>query len=58
MTQNKVYLTNNDGKLIVAELDTGAITSINKISRDKILQPYLNNNNLFLIRIGSIIRFN
>ena len=58
VTQNKVYLTNNDGKLIVAELDTGAITSINKISRDKILQPYLNNNNLFLIRNGSIIRFN
>ena len=55
---NKVYLSNNEGKLIVAELKTGNILNINKISGDKILKPYVNNNNLYLIKNGSIIKFN
>jgi outer membrane protein assembly factor BamB len=54
----KIYLVNSDGKLIIANLDTGNILNINKIAGDKILQPYVNNNNLFLIRNGSIIKFN
>ena len=58
VARNKVYLSNNDGKLIVADLETGNIKNINKISSGKILQPYLNNNNLFLIKNGSIIKFN
>ena len=58
VARDKVYLTNDDGKLIVADLDTGTIVNTKKISSNKILQPYVNNNNLFLIRNGSIIRFN
>tara|TARA_B100000795_G_scaffold144228_1_gene107974 strand:- start:315 stop:1613 length:1299 start_codon:yes stop_codon:yes gene_type:complete len=58
VAQNKVYLTNDDGKLIIANLETGNIININKVSGDKILQPYINNNNLFLIKNGSIIRLN
>ena len=58
VAKNKVYLTNNDGKLIVADLGTGNIININKISSSRILQPYLYNNNLFLIKNGSIIRYN
>ena len=58
VAKNKVYLTNNDGKLIVADLGTGNIININKISSGRILQPYLYNNNLFLIKNGSIIRYN
>jgi outer membrane protein assembly factor BamB len=58
VARNKVYLTNDDGKLIVGDLDTGAIINIKKISSSKILQPYVNNNNLFLIKNGSIIKFN
>ena len=58
IAMNKVYLSNNDGKLIIADLNTGNILNINKISGDKILQPYVNNKNLFLIRNGSIIKFN
>jgi outer membrane protein assembly factor BamB len=58
IAQNKVYLSNNDGKLITADLSSGNILSINKISGDRILQPYVNNNHLFLIRNGSIIKFN
>ena len=58
VAQNKVYLSNNDGKLIVADLETGNIIDINKITNGKILQPYLNNGNIFLIKNGSIIKFN
>ena len=58
IAQNKVYLSNNNGKLITADLSSGNILSINKISGDRILQPYVNNNHLFLIRNGSIIKFN
>ena len=55
---NKIYLTNDDGKLIIANLNTGKISSIIKIAGDKISQPYVSENDLFLIRNGSIIRFN
>ena len=58
VAQNKFYLTNNDGKLIVTDLDTGAVININKITNGKILQPYVNNNNLFLIKNGSIVKYN
>jgi outer membrane protein assembly factor BamB len=58
VAHNKVYLSNDDGKLIVADLSNGQILNIHKISRDRILQPYINNNNLFVIKNGSIIKFN
>jgi outer membrane protein assembly factor BamB len=58
VAQNKVYLSNDEGKLIVADLSSGNIINEKKISGNKILQPYVSNNNLFLIKNGSIIRFN
>ena len=58
VARDKVYLTNDDGKLIITDLSTGTIVNTKKISSNRILQPYVNNNNLFLIRNGSIIRFN
>ena len=54
----KIYLTNDDGKLIIANVNTGEILEIVKVASDKILKPLVNDNNLFLIRNGSIIRFN
>ena len=54
----KIYLTNDDGKLIIANINTGEILDIVKVASDKILKPLVNDNNLFLIRNGSIIRFN
>jgi len=55
---NKIYLTNSDGKLIIVNSNEGNILNIVKISGGKILQPFINENNLFLISNGSIIRFN
>ena len=58
VAQSKVYITNNDGMLIIADLNTGNIVDTKKVARNKILQPYINNKNLFLIKNGSIIRYN
>ena len=58
VARNKLYLSNNNGKLIISDLNNGNILNTSKIAGDKILQPYVNNNNLFIIRNGSIIKFN
>ena len=55
---SKVYLTNDDGKLIITDLNTGNILNIIKIAGDKISEPYIHENNLYLIRNGSIIKYN
>ena len=55
---NKIYLTISDGKLIIANSNEGNILSTVKISGSRILQPFINENNLFLISNGSIIKFN
>ena len=55
---NRIYLTNSDGKLIIANSNEGNILNIVRISGGKILQPFINENNLFLISNGSIIKFN
>ncbi|WP_415290063.1 PQQ-binding-like beta-propeller repeat protein [Candidatus Pelagibacter sp. Uisw_136] len=55
---NKIYLTNSDGKLIIVNSSEGNILNVVKISGGKILQPFINENKLFLISNGSIIKFN
>ncbi|WP_415323722.1 PQQ-binding-like beta-propeller repeat protein [Candidatus Pelagibacter sp. Uisw_127] len=55
---NKIYLTNSDGKLIIVNSNDGNILNVVKISGGKILQPFISENNLFLISNGSIIKFN
>jgi outer membrane protein assembly factor BamB len=58
ITANKIYVTNSDGKLIIVNSNEGNILNIVKISGGKILQPFINENNLFLISNGSVIKFN
>ncbi len=58
VAKNKIYLANDDGRLIVAELNTGKISSIIKIDGSRISQPHVYEDNLFLTINGSIIRFN
>ena len=56
--KTNLYLTNTDGKMIVADLSLGNIKKIEKISGDFISRPFIFNQNLFVIRNGSIIQFN
>ena len=53
-----LYLTNTDGKMIVVDLSLGDIKKIEKISGDFISRPFIFNQNLFVIRNGSIIQYN
>jgi len=53
-----LYLTNTDGKMIIVDLSLGDIKKIEKISGDFISRPFIFNQNLFIIRNGSIIQYN
>ena len=55
--QNKLYLSNSDGKLIVVEVNSGKLSEIKKVSRNLISKPYFNNGNLFVIKNGSVIQY-
>ena len=54
----KLYLTNTDGNMIVVDLSLGNIINTKKISSEFISEPFIFNQNLFMIRNGSIIQYN
>ncbi|MGA1112258.1 MAG: PQQ-binding-like beta-propeller repeat protein [Candidatus Pelagibacter sp.] len=53
-----IYISNNDGKLIVADLTSGQVNLIEKISGDTISEPFIFNQNLYIIKSGSIVKYN
>ena len=56
--KTNLYLTNSDGKMIVFDLSSANIIRVEKISGDFISRPFIFNQNLFVIRNGSIIQYN
>ena len=57
VSQNELYLSNNNGKLKVIEFNSGNVTNNIKISRDTISKPTIYKNNLFVIKNGAIIQY-
>ena len=57
IARNKIFLTNNNGHLIVIDLMSGKIEQIKKIAREKISKPYIFNQNLYLVKNGTIIKY-
>ena len=55
---SNLFLTNSDGKLIVAAIEDGKIIKIEKVSGGLISEPFIFNNNLYVVRNGSIIKYN
>ena len=53
-----LYLTNSDGKMILVDLSIGDIKTIEKVSSDFVSRPFIFNQNLFVIRNGSIVQYN
>tara|TARA_Y100001935_G_scaffold187863_1_gene156255 strand:- start:37 stop:1335 length:1299 start_codon:yes stop_codon:yes gene_type:complete len=53
-----LFLTNSDGKMIVAGIEDGNVIKIEKVSSDLVSEPFISNNNLFLLRNGSILQYN
>ncbi len=53
-----IFLTNSDGKMIVAGIEDGKIIKIEKVSGGLISEPFIFNNNLYVVRNGSIVQYN
>ena len=55
---SKLFLTNNDGNMIFVDLRLGNITGIEKVAGNLTSRPFIFNQNLFVIRNGSIVQYN
>ena len=53
---NNIYLTTDNGRLLVIDIKTGKTNSILKIDNDKISRPFILNENLFVIKNNAIIK--
>ncbi len=56
--QNKLFLSNSDGKMIIINLSSGNVIKTEKISGSIISEPFIHNGNLFVIKNGSVIKYN
>ena len=55
---NNIYLTTDNGLLIIIEVLSGRSSSILKIDNEKISRPFVVNKNLFIIKDNAIIKLN
>ena len=55
---NKIYLSTNNGRLLVIDIATGKTDTTLKIDNEKISKPFVLNDNLFLIKDNAIIKLN
>ena len=53
---NNIYLTTDNGRLLVIDIKTGKTKSILKIDNDKISRPFVLNKSLFVIKDNAIIK--
>ena len=58
INKTDIFLSTNQGKLLVIDILTGKTKFILKIDNDKISRPFFSNNNLYLIKENSIIKLN
>ena len=55
---DRLFLSTDNGSLLVINVASGKTVSVIKIDNKKILQPVIFNNNLFVARDNAIIKFN
>ena len=58
INNTNLYLTNSDGKIIIADLSEGKVLNVEKVSGDIVSEPFIFNNNLYVVRNGSIVQYN
>jgi len=56
--EKNIYITTNNGRLIIVDISTGRSSSILKIDNEKISRPFILNKNLFIIKDNAIIKIN
>ena len=58
VASNKIYITTNKGKLIVCKIFDGKLDQIYKISKFKLSEPFISNNNLYIFRNNAVVVLN
>ena len=53
---NDIYVSTNNGRLLVIDLLSGRIKRTLKIDNEKISRPFISNKNLFVIKDNAIIK--
>ena len=53
-----IYLTTNNGKLIIVDVLHGQPLNVLKIDNEKISRPFVLNKDLFIVKDNSIIKLN
>ena len=56
LTDDKIYLSLDNGRLAILEILNGSILDIIKIDNEKISRPYVLNNHMFVVRDNAIIK--
>ncbi len=56
--KDKIYLSTNNGRLLVVDISSGKTISTLKIDSEKILRPKILNEKLFIVKNNSIIKLN
>ena len=51
-----IYLTTDNGRMLIIDTKTGKTNSILKIDNDKISRPFILNKDLFVIKDNAIIK--
>jgi len=54
---NKIYLNNSDGTMHIIDLQLSTVLKIVKISGNLISEPYINNGKLYVVKNGTIIKY-
>ena len=58
MNSKNVYVSTDNGRLIVIKIETGKIDKILKIDNSKVSRPFVNNQAMYLIKDNSIVKLN
>jgi len=58
VSSDKIYITSNNGLLILINIEDGKQDEIFKVSRGKISKPYVNNESLYIVKDDQIIKIN
>ncbi len=53
-----LYLTNSNGDMIIVDLNLGSVTKIKKIGSSLVSKPFIYKNSLFVVKNGSIVKYN
>ena len=54
----KIFISTNNGRLLIADLSLGKTETVLKIDNDKILRPIISNEKLFIVKDNAIIKLN